>query len=57
LEVELQNEKPFGGHCLLEEPHGDVRGKKHRAPFQEKIPCKLQVIIHHQKNTSNSQGI
>jgi hypothetical protein len=43
---ELQNQKPFGGHWpLLEEPHGDVRRKKHRAPFQEKIPCKVLVII------------
>jgi hypothetical protein len=43
---ELQNQKPFGGHWpLLEEPHGDVRRKKHRAPFQEKIPCKLLVSI------------
>jgi hypothetical protein len=41
LEDELQNQKPFGGHwSLLEEPQ-----KKHRAPFLEKVPCKLQVII------------
>ena len=41
LEDELQNQEPFGGHwSLLEELQ-----KKHRAPFQEKVPCKLQVII------------
>jgi len=41
LEDELQNQKLFGGHwSLLEEPQ-----KKHRAPFQEKVPCKLLVII------------
>ena len=43
---ELQDQKSFGAHCSrLEEPYGDVRWKKHRAPFQEQIPCKLQVII------------
>jgi hypothetical protein len=36
----------FGGHwSLFEEAHGDVRGGKHRASFQEQIPCKLQDII------------
>jgi hypothetical protein len=25
--------------------HGDVRGGKHRARFQEQIPCKLQDLI------------
>jgi hypothetical protein len=43
---ELQIKKPFGGHwSLFEEAHGDVRGGKHRARFQEQIPCKLQDII------------
>ena len=43
---ELQIKKHFGGHwSLFEEAHGDVRGGKHRASFQEQIPCKLQVII------------
>jgi len=48
LEDELQKPKAFWSWSLLEEPHGDVRvRKKHRAPFQfqEKNPCKLQVII------------
>jgi len=30
---------------LLEVTGRDVRGKKHRVPFQEQIPCKLQAII------------
>ena len=43
---ELQDQKPFGAHwsrlatvwrCEVE--------KKHRAPFQEQIPCKLEVIL------------
>ena len=38
-------QKPFGGHwSLFEEAHGDVRGGKHRARFQEQIPCKLSRI-------------
>jgi len=42
---ELQITKPFGGHWpLFEDAHGDVRGGKHRACFQEQIPCKLQDI-------------
>jgi hypothetical protein len=32
-------------HVREEEAHGDVRGGKHRASFQEQIPCKLQDII------------
>ena len=43
---ELQVKKPFGGHwSLFEEAHGDVRGGKHRARFQEQFPCNLQDII------------
>jgi hypothetical protein len=43
---ELQIKKPFGGQwSLFEEAHGDVRGGKHRARFQEQIPCKIQDII------------
>jgi len=42
---ELQIKKLFGGHwTLYEEAHGDVRGGKHRARFQEQIPCTLQDI-------------
>ena len=38
--------KPFGGHwSLFEEAHGDVRGGKHRARFEEQILCKLLDII------------
>jgi hypothetical protein len=53
LEDELQNQKPFGGHWLLEEPHGDVRGKKTPRTFSREIPCKLQVII---KKTCQTPG-
>ena len=43
---ELQIKKPFWGHwSLFEEAHGDVRGGKHRARFQEQFPCNLQDII------------
>ena len=43
---ELQGQKSFGAHwSRLEEPYGNLRWKKHRPPFQEQIPCKLQVII------------
>ena len=45
---ELQIKKPFGGHwSLFEEAHGDVRGGKHGARFQDEIPCKFQDIIKH----------
>jgi len=37
----------------FEEAHGDVRGRKHCARFQEQIPCKLQDII---KNTLQIPG-
>ena len=45
-ELQIKKTKPFGGHwSLFEEAHGDVRGGKHRARFQEQIPCNLQDII------------
>jgi hypothetical protein len=42
----IQIKKPFGGRwSLFEEAHGDVRGRRHHARFQEQTPCKLPDVI------------
>jgi hypothetical protein len=41
---ELQNQKPFGGHwSLLEEVHGDVRGKNIAHLFKNKFPVNYRT--------------
>ena len=51
---ELQNQKPFGGHwSLLEEAHGDVRGKNMAHLFKNNFPVNYRTSS---KKHFNSPG-